>query len=135
MHTSKSILIGALVLGAASVPAGVVVTDFGVPALPAAPGAVAVEAPFIPVTSLRLAEPFGPIVLVPPAPPAPQGILEPDVVAADLSEVRLTPVVLLPPAPGEIRSVQPPDVSADAALDETRLVRPDLERQGGSGRG
>lgn len=115
MHTSKSILIGALVLGAASVPAGVVVTDLGVPGLPAAPGPVVVEAPAVPTTDLRLSEPFGPIVLVPPAPGPVVGVLA--------------------PAPGEIRWVRPPHVPVAETLDEARLVRPDLASPGGSGRG
>jgi hypothetical protein len=135
MHTSKSILIGALVLGAAFVPAGVVVTDLGVPDLPAAPGSLTVEAPVVPESGLRLAEPFGPIVLVPPAPPAPRGILGPVVDAEDFSEVGLTPVVLLPPPPGVLRTVRPPALSAGADLDEVRLVRPELARPEPSGRG
>lgn len=81
MHTSKSILIGALVLGAVSVPAGLVVTDPGLVTVPAAPGAVVVEPPELPEANLQLTEPFRPVVLVPPAPPAVSGVLEPDVPA------------------------------------------------------
>lgn len=135
MHTSKSILIGALVLGAASVPAGFVVTDLGVPALPAAPGAVEVEAPVLPESELRLAEPFGPVVLVPPAPPGLEGILPPDVAVADFAEVGLTPVLLLPPAPGALRSVRPPEATGNEEWTELRLVRPELARANGAGRG
>ena len=43
MLTVKSILTGALVLGAATLPAGVVVTDLATDSVPEAPGAIAAE--------------------------------------------------------------------------------------------
>ena len=97
MLTSKSILVGALVLGAASVPAGFVFTDLGLSAIPPAPGAIAVEAPELTGATLRLrlTEPFRPVVLV-------------------------------PPAPAEVRSVRAPDLPAIAGLDEAALIRPEL---------
>jgi hypothetical protein len=89
MLTSKSILVGALVLGAASVPAGLVVTDFGLTTVPPAPAAIVVEAPDLSGPTLRLTEPFRPVVLVPPAPRAVSDVLEPDAAVEDFSEVAL----------------------------------------------
>ena len=100
MLTVKSILTGALVLGAASVPAGVVVTDLANDSVPAAPEAIAVEAPtFIPA-GVTFEEPFVSVVLLPPASAPVVGVDEPRLEAPGLAleDAVLTRVPIPPPS-------------------------------------
>lgn len=102
MLTVKSILTGALVFGAATVPAGVVVTDLATDAVPEAPGPVAIEAPAPVPAGLAFEEPFVSAVLVPPSPAPVSGVAEPRVDAPELAleEVTLRRVSIGPP--GEV---------------------------------
>ena len=100
MLTVKSILTGALVLGAASVPAGVVVTDLANDSVPAAPGAIAVEAPALVQTGVVFEEPFVSVVLLPPEPAPVLGVEGPRLEAPGLAleDAVLTRVSIPPPS-------------------------------------
>ena len=102
MLTVKSILTGALVFGAATVPAGVLVTDLATDSLPMAPGPIVVKAPASVPTGLAFEEPFVSAVLVPPSPDQVAGIEEPNVDGPDLplEEVILKRVSIDPPGDG-----------------------------------
>ena len=102
MLTVKSILTGALVFGAATVPAGVVVTDLATNSVPEAPGPIAIEAPALVPTGVAFEEPFVSAVLVPPSPTPVAGVEEPRVDVPDLAleEVTLRRVSIGPP--GEV---------------------------------
>ena len=99
MLTVKSILTGALVFGAATVPAGVLVTDLATDSLPMAPGPIVVKAPASVPTGLAFEEPFVSAVLVPPSPGPVAGIEEPRVDGPDLAleDVTLKRVSIDPP--------------------------------------
>jgi hypothetical protein len=107
MLTMKSILTGALVFGAATVPAGVVVTDLATDSVPVAPGPIVVEAPASIPTGLAFEEPFVSAVLVPPSPDPVAGIEEPRVDGPDLApeDVILKRVSIDPPGDGAIDRV------------------------------
>ncbi len=126
MMTSKAILLGALVFGAASVPAGIVVSELGTDGIPSAPAVITVAPPELAASPLRLEETLDPVVLVPPAPRAVAGVLAPDVEGTTYVEARLAEVLLLPPAPGPVPSVVEPSLRAALALDEATLARPVL---------
>lgn len=100
MLTVKSILTGALVLGAASVPAGVVVTDLATDSVPEAPGAIAVEAPALVPTGVTFEEPFLSVVLLPPAPAPVAGVEAPSLDAPGLAleDAVLIPISIAPPS-------------------------------------
>lgn len=102
MLTVKSILTGALVFGAATVPAGVLVTDLATDSVPEAPGPIAIEAPALVPPGLAFEEPFVSAVLVPPLPDPVSGVDEPrvDVPELALEEVTLRRVSIGPP--GEV---------------------------------
>jgi len=99
MLTVKSILTGALVLGAATLPAGVVVTELATDSVPEVPGAIAVEAPVPAQDGVRFEEPFVSVVLLPPAPAPVAGIEAPraDVPDFALEDAVLTRVSIAPP--------------------------------------
>ena len=92
MLTVKSILTGALVLGAATLPAGVVVTDLATDSVPEAPGAIAAEAPVLVPDGVRFEESLVSVVLLPPAPAPVAGIEDP---RADAPELALEDAVLI----------------------------------------
>jgi len=103
MLTVKSILTGALVFGAASVPAGVVVTDLATDSVPAAPGAIAIEAPALVPTGVAFEEPFVSVVLVLPAPAQVAGVEAPRLDAPELAleDAVLTRVKIALPSDAE----------------------------------
>ncbi len=84
MLTVKSILTGALVLGAASVPAGVVVSDLASDSVPAAPRAIAVATPVLASTGTVFVDVYVSDVRLPPAPARITGVEEPRVETPDL---------------------------------------------------
>lgn len=99
MLTVKSILTGALVLGAVSVPAGVVVTDLGSDSVPAAPLAVVVEAPDFIGVRATFEDVFVSEVPLPPRPERIEGVEEPriDTPELGLEDAVIRPVSLAPP--------------------------------------
>ena len=107
MLTVKSILTGALVFGAATVPAGVVVTDLATGSVPEAPGPIAIEAPALVPPLLGFEELFISAVLVPPSPVPVAGVAEPlvDVPELALEEVTLNRAPIVPPAEGGLDRV------------------------------
>jgi hypothetical protein len=107
MLTVKSILTGALVFGAATVPAGVVVTDLATDSVPEAPGPIAIEAPALVPTGLAFEEPFVSAVLVPPSPAPVTGVAEPLVEVPELAleEVTLDRALIVRPAEGGLDRV------------------------------
>ena len=122
MLTVKSILTGALVLGAATVPAGVVVTEFAAETVPAAPGAIAAEAPTPFIAGGPLDEPLYSAVLVPPAPTRVIHVRGPDLAVLTFTEIPLAPAVPLPPRPEPVSGVAGPVVETpDPATAETEL--------------
>ena len=122
MLTLKSILTGALVIGAATVPAGVVVTEFAVERVPAAPGAIAAEAP-TPITAGGLLDArLHSAVLVPPAPARVIDARAPDLAVPTFAEVTLVTALPLPPRPEPVSGVAGPVVeTADPATAEAGL--------------
>ena len=92
MLTVKSILTGALVIGAATLPAGVVVTDLATNSVPEAPRAIVAEAPGLVPDGVRFEEPLVSVVLLSPAPAPVTGIEEP---RADAPELALEDAVLI----------------------------------------
>jgi hypothetical protein len=99
MLTVKSILTGALVFGAATVPAGVVVTDLATGSVPEAPGAITIEAPDVEPIGLAFQEVFVSAALSPPLPSPVVGVEAPQAEVPDLAldEVTLNRVSLVPP--------------------------------------
>ncbi|MGW8283597.1 MAG: hypothetical protein ACWGON_09885 [Gemmatimonadota bacterium] len=107
MLTVRSILTGALVLGAVSVPAGVVVTDFASDSVPAAPRTVVVEAPDFAATAETFEDVFVSEVPLPPRPDRIVGVEEPRVETPgfDLEDAVLRSVSVAPPAEIDIRRI------------------------------
>jgi hypothetical protein len=99
MLTVKSILTGALVLGAATLPAGVVVTDLATDSVPEAPEVIVAGAPVLVPAGVRFEEPLVSVVLLPPAPVPVAGIEEPRAEAPELAleHALLVRVSLAPP--------------------------------------
>lgn len=100
MLTVKSVLTGALVFGAATLPAGVVVSDLATNPVPEAPDAIVVEAPAMAPTDLIFQETFVSAVLSPPRPAPVVGVEAPRADGPDLAleEMTLKRVSIVPPA-------------------------------------
>jgi len=124
MLTVKSILTGALVLGAASVPAGVVVTDLATDSVPAAPEAIAVEAPTLVPTGVVFEEPFVSAFLIPLAPTPAIDVRDPEAFEDPFLDADLVSVVLVLPAPARVAGVEAPRLDApELALEDAVLTR------------
>ena len=131
MLTVKSILTGALVFGAASVPAGVVVTDLATDSVPEAPGAIAVEAPALVPTGVTFEEPFVSAFLIPLAPTPALDVRDPDLFEDPFIDAELVSVVLLPPAPAPVTGVEEPRLGApELALTDAVLTRVSIATPG-----
>ena len=124
MLTVKSILTGALVLGAATVPAGVVVTEFASDWIPAAPGAIAAQAPMPESVRAPLDEALTSVVLVPPAPTRAIEVREPDLAVAPFLEIPRAPALPLPPRPEPVSGVEGPVLQAEAFAPAEAVLRP-----------
>ena len=100
----KSILTGALVFGAATVPAGVVVTDLATDSVPTAPGAITAEAPALVTTGYVFDEPLVSAILIPFAPAPVSEVEEPRTDGPDLAleDAVLIRVSIVPPAEATI---------------------------------
>jgi hypothetical protein len=124
MLTVKSILTGALVLGAASVPAGVVVTDLATDSVPAAPEAIAVEAPTLVPTGVVFEEPFVSAFLIPLAPTPAIDVRDPEPFEDPFLDAEFVSVVLVLPAPARVVGVEAPRLDApELALEDAVLTR------------
>ncbi len=107
MLTVKSILTGALVLGAVSVPAGVVVTDFASDSVPVAPRAAVVEAPDFAANAGTFEDVFISEVRLPPRPDRIDGVEEPQVETPGigLEDAVLRSVSIAPPAEVDLERI------------------------------